>query len=134
MQAHHGKVLGFVSRAGKPAALYYNSPPAPIGSCKTPAGTSVAIEDLDFYGWSWANFSESYICFMEDFNANTEILTICGDGDGDDDDDSDDDSLALILGVVGAVLVVGIVVFAYFWSHFRTPGTFRNMECLGPTL
>ena len=76
----------------------------------------MAIEDLDFYGWSWAGFTETYICFTEDFDANTEISTTCGDGE--DGNDSDDNSFAVILGVVGAVLVVGIVVvFAYFWKR-----------------
>ena len=90
------------SHAGKIAEDDYNGG----GSCKRPAGTSVAIEDMD-----WSSMTESYYCFTRDFDANIEISTICDDGG--DNNNSDDNSLAVILGVVAAVVVVvGIVVFA----------------------
>jgi len=78
----------------------------------------VAIEEMD-----WSSMTEDYICFTEDFNADAELSESCDDASGissSNDKDSDDNSLALILGVVGAVLVVGIVVFAYFWKKQKS--------------
>ena len=71
----------------------------------------------------WSSMTEDYICFTEDFNADAELSESCDDASGissSNDKDSDDNSLALILGVVGAVLVVGIVVFAYFWKKQKS--------------
>ena len=104
----------FDLRAGKVAEDDYNGQI----DCKRPAGTSVAIEEMD-----WSSMTEDYICFTEDFNADAELSESCDDASGissSNDKDSDDNSLALILGVVGAVLVVGIVVFAYFWKKQKS--------------
>ena len=56
--------------------------------------------------------TEDYICFTEDFNADAEISESCDDASGisSSNDKDPDDSLALILGVVGAVVVVGIAI------------------------
>ena len=90
--------------------------------CKRPAVTSVAIEDMD---WSW--MTEDYVCFTEDFDADAELSELCdegesdADGSGGDDKDSDDNSLALILGVVGAVVVVGIAIMRSWLASLRKP-------------
>ena len=84
--------------------------------------TSVAIEDMD---WSW--MTEDYVCFTEDFDADAELSELCdegesdADGSGGDDKDSDDNSLALILGVVGAVVVVGIAIMRSWLASLRKP-------------
>ena len=92
------------SRAGKVAEDDYNDG----ADCKRRAGTSTAIEDMD-----WSSMTEDYVCFTEDFDADAEILELCDDvvsdaaGIGGDDKDSDDNSLVVILCVViGALLVV----------------------------
>ena len=57
--------------------------------------------------------TEDYICFPEDFNADAEISESCDDASGissSNDKDSDDNSLTLILGVVGAVVFVGLAI------------------------
>ena len=103
-------------RAGKIAKDDYNDwhvDCSPTSPCKRPAGTGVAPGDLD-----WSSMTEDYICFPEDFNADAEISESCDDASGissSNDKDSDDNSLGLILGVVAAVVVVGIVL-AYFWK------------------
>ena len=99
--------------------------------CKRPAVTSVAIEDMD---WSW--MTEDYVCFTEDFDADAELSELCdegesdADGGGGDDKDSDDNSLALILGVVGAVvsgrgtgLIVGGPIAGMAWNLLMGVGT-----------
>ena len=95
-------------RAGKYARDDYNTD----GTCRRPAGTSVAIEEMD-----WSSMTEDYVCFTETFDADAEILELCADVVSDaasisssNDKNSDDNSLALILGVVGAVVVVGVVI------------------------
>ena len=97
------------SRAGKYTRDDYNTG----GTCKRPAGASVAIEEMD-----WSSMTEDYVCFTEDFDADAELSELCADVVSDaatissssNDKDSDDNSLALILGVVGAVVVVGIAI------------------------
>ena len=96
-------------RAGKYARDDYNTG----GTCKRPAGASVAIEEMD-----WSSMTEDYVCFTEDFDADAELSELCADVVSDaatissssNDKDADDNSLALILGVVGAVVVVGIAI------------------------
>ena len=84
--------------------------------------TSVAIEDMD-----WSSMTEDYVCFTEDFDADAELSELCdegesdADGGGGDDKDSDDNSLALILGVVGAVVVVGIAIMRSWLASLRKP-------------
>ena len=95
----------FDSHAGKYAEDNYNT----LGSCKRPAGTSVAIEEMD-----WSSMTEDYVCFTETFDANAELSDFCDDVVSDaasinsgNDKDSDDNSLTVILCVViGALLVV----------------------------
>ena len=92
-------------RAGKVAEDDYNDG----ADCKRRAGTSVAIEDMD-----WSSMTEDYVCFTETFDANAELSDFCDDVVSDatiinssNDKDSDDNSLTVILCVViGALLVV----------------------------
>ena len=61
----------------------------------------------------WSSMTEDYICFTEDFNADAELSESCDDASGinsSNDKDSDDNSLTLILGVVGAVVFVGLAI------------------------
>ena len=60
----------FDSHAGKYAEDNYNT----LGSCKRPAGTSVAIEEMD-----WSSMTEDYVCFTETFDANAELSDFCDD-------------------------------------------------------
>ena len=96
----------FDLHAGKPVDDYNVG----HGACKRPAGTSVAIEDMD-----WSSITEEYVCFTKDFDADAELSEHC-DGQGDDDD-SDDSTL--ILGVVAAFVVVSIVL-AYLWKRQKS--------------
>ena len=100
----------FDSHAGKYAEDTYNT----LGSCKRPAGTSVAIEEMD-----WSSMTEDYVCFTETFDANAELSDFCDDVVSDaasinssNDKDSDDNSLVVILCVVIGALLVGIAILA----------------------
>ena len=42
--------------------------------CKRRAGTSTAIEDMD-----WSSMGEDYVCFTEDFDADAELSKLCDD-------------------------------------------------------
>ena len=98
------------SRAGKVAEDDYNDG----ADCKRRAGTSVAIEDMD-----WSSMAEDYICFMEDFNADAELSEVCDDGESDaagssssNDKDSDDPYLVVILCLLptGLLVVIAILI------------------------
>jgi hypothetical protein len=77
--------------------------------CKRRAGTSTAIEDMD-----WSLMTETYICFTEDFNANTELSTTCDDsgGDSNSSNNKSNNLLVVILCVVIGALLVGIAILA----------------------
>ena len=61
-------------RAGKVAEDDYNGG----ADCKRRAGTSTAIEDMD-----WSSMTEDYVCFTEDFDADAELSELCDEGESD---------------------------------------------------
>ena len=100
----------FDSRAGKHAEDDYNNQI----SCKRPAGTSVAIEEMD-----WSSMTEDYVCFTETFDADAELSELCDDGESDaasssssNGKDSDDPFLVVILCLLptGLLVVIAILI------------------------
>ena len=99
-------------RAGKVAEDDYIDDASP--DCKRPAGTSVAIEDMD---WSW--MTEDYICFTEDFDADAELTELCGDGESDaasssssNDKDSDNEGHLLMILIILPTLLLAVIAWA----------------------
>ena len=98
-------------RAGKVAQDDYIDDTSP--DCKRPAGTSVAIEDMD---WSW--MKEDYVCFTEAFDADAELSELCGDGESDaassssNDKDSDNEGHLLMILIILPTLLLAVIAWA----------------------
>ena len=96
-------------RAGKVAEDDYNDG----ADCKRPAGTSVAIEDMD---WSW--MIEDYVCFTEDFDADAELSELCDDVVSDaassssNDKDSDNEGHLLMILIILPTLLLAVIAWA----------------------
>ena len=104
----------FDSRAGKVAEDDYNGG----ADCKRRAGTSTAIEDMD-----WSSMTEDYVCFTETFDADAELSKLCDDVVSDaagssssNDKDSDNEGhllmilLCLPLGLLAVIAWAILVV------------------------
>ena len=88
-------------------------PPGP--ACKTLAGTSVAIEDMD---WSW--MTESYLCFTETFDADAELSKLCDDvvsdagsssSNGKDSDNEGHLLMILLCLPLGLLAVIALAIY-----------------------
>ena len=97
-------------RAGKVAEDDYNDG----RDCKKPAGTSTAIEDMD---WSW--MTEDYVCFTETFDADAELSELCDDGESDaasssssNDKDSDNEGHLLMILIILPTLLLAVIAWA----------------------
>ena len=97
-------------RAGKVAEDNYNG----ARDCKRRAGTSTAIEDMD-----WSSMTEDYVCFTETFDADAELSELCDDVVSDaasssssNGKDSDDPFLVVILCLLptGLLVVIAILI------------------------
>ena len=98
-------------RAGKVAEDDYNGG----RDCKRRAGTSTAIEDMD-----WSSMTEDYVCFTETFDADAELTELCGDGESDaasssssNGKDSDNEGhllMILYLLPTGILVVIAILI------------------------
>ena len=106
----------FDSHAGKKTMDDYNEesggPPGP--ACKTLAGTSVAIEDMD-----WSSMNEDYVCFTEDFDADAELSELCDDGESDaagssssNGKDSDNEGHLLMILIILPTLLLAVIAWA----------------------
>jgi hypothetical protein len=85
--------------------------------CKRRAGTSVAIEDMD-----WSSMTEDYVCFTETFDADAELSKLCDEGESNagtsssNDKDSDNEGhllmilLCLPLGLLAVIAWAILVV------------------------
>ena len=97
-------------RAGKVAEDDYNDG----RDCKKPAGTSTAIEDMD---WSW--MTEDYVCFTEAFDADAELSDLCDEGEsnaggssGSNDKDSDNEGHLLMILIILPTLLLAVIAWA----------------------
>ena len=97
-------------RAGKVAEDDYNDG----RDCKKPAGTSTAIEDMD---WSW--MIEDYVCFTEDFDADAELSDLCDEGESNaggssssNDKDSDNEGHLLMILIILPTLLLAVIAWA----------------------
>ena len=95
-------------RAGKVAEDDYNDG----RDCKRRAGTSVAIEDMD---WSW--MVEDYVCFTETFDADAELSKLCDDVVSDaasssNDKDSDNEGHLLMILIILPTLLLAVIAWA----------------------
>ena len=96
-------------RAGKVAEDDYNDG----ADCKRRAGTSVAIEDMD---WSW--MTEDYVCFTETFDADAELSKLCDDVVSDaassssNDKDSDNEGHLLMILIILPTLLLAVIAWA----------------------
>ena len=100
----------FDSHAGKYAEDNYNT----LGSCKRPAGTSVAIEEMD-----WSSMTEDYVCFTETFDADAELSELCDDGESDaagssssNGKDSDNEGHLLMILIILPTLLLAVIAWA----------------------
>ena len=98
------------SRAGKVAEDDYNDG----ADCKRRAGTSTAIEDMD-----WSSMTEDYVCFTETFDADAELSELCGDGESDaagssssNDKDSDNEGHLLMILIILPTLLLAVIAWA----------------------
>ena len=97
-------------RAGKVAEDDYNDG----ADCKRPAGTSTAIEDMD-----WSSMTEDYVCFTETFDADAELSELCDDGESDaasssgsNDKDSDNEGHLLMILIILPTLLLAVIAWA----------------------
>ena len=95
-------------RAGKVAEDDYNDG----ADCKRRAGTSTAIEDMD-----WASMAEDYVCFTEDFDADAELSKLCDDvvsaaGSSSNDKDSDNEGHLLMILIILPTLLLAVIAWA----------------------
>ena len=97
-------------RAGKVAEDDYNGG----RDCKRRAGTSTAIEDMD-----WSSMTEDYVCFTEDFDADAELSELCGDGESDaagssssNGKDSDNEGHLLMILIILPTLLLAVIAWA----------------------
>ena len=100
----------FDLRAGKVAEDDYNGE----RDCKVRAGTSVAIEDMD-----WSSMNEDYVCFTEDFDADAELSELCDDGESDaagssssNGKDSDNEGHLLMILIILPTLLLAVIAWA----------------------
>ena len=97
-------------RAGKYTGDDYNTG----GTCKRPAGASVAIEEMD-----WSSMTEDYVCFTEDFDADAELSKLCDDVVSDaasssssNDKDSDNEGHLLMILIILPTLLLAVIAWA----------------------
>ena len=96
-------------RAGKVAEDDYNDG----RDCKRRAGTSVAIEDMD-----WSSMTEDYVCFTEDFDADAELSKLCDDVVSDagssssNGKDSDNEGHLLMILIILPTLLLAVIAWA----------------------
>ena len=100
----------FDSRAGKVAEDDYNGG----ADCKRRAGTSTAIEDMD-----WSSMTEDYVCFTETFDADAELSKLCDDVVSDaasssssNDKDSDNEGHLLMILIILPTLLLAVIAWA----------------------
>jgi len=82
--------------------------------CKRLAGTSTAIEDMD-----WSSMAEDYVCFTETFDADAELSELCDDGESDaagssssNDKDSDNEGHLLMILIILPTLLLAVIAWA----------------------
>ena len=82
--------------------------------CKRRAGTSVAIEDLD-----WSSMTEDYVCFTETFDADAELSKLCDDVVSDaasssssNGKDSDNEGHLLMILIILPTLLLAVIAWA----------------------
>ena len=97
-------------RAGKVAEDDYNDG----ADCKRRAGTSVAIEDMD-----WSSMTEDYVCFTETFDADAELSKLCDDVVSDaagssssNGKDSDNEGHLLMILIILPTLLLAVIAWA----------------------
>ena len=100
----------FDLRAGKVAEDNYNG----ARDCKRRAGTSTAIEDMD-----WSSMTEDYVCFTEDFDADAELSKLCDDVVSDaagssssNGKDSDNEGHLLMILIILPTLLLAVIAWA----------------------
>ena len=82
--------------------------------CKRRAGTSTAIEDMD-----WSSMTEDYVCFTETFDADAELSKLCDDVVSDaasssssNDKDSDNEGHLLMILIILPTLLLAVIAWA----------------------
>ena len=81
--------------------------------CKRRAGTSTAIEDMD-----WSSMVEDYVCFTETFDADAELSDLCDEGESNagttssNDKDSDNEGHLLMILIILPTLLLAVIAWA----------------------
>ena len=81
--------------------------------CKRRAGTSTAIEDMD-----WSSMNEDYVCFTETFDADAELSDLCDEGESNagtsssNGKDSDNEGHLLMILIILPTLLLAVIAWA----------------------